>query len=501
MMMEGYRFGVRKRSRSNQIEPIGVGYYPDCTMERGPDEVQNSWSAYSCPLCHAIFRLPAGSREVMVECPSCGEFMGIDILRSPAAAAMAVPVRPRQVQADINLAEDFPTGRVKEKQSRKVDVLVNRRVEQEFRKADVMVSPATVQDFRKAGSLVGRAGSAESEDSLKSRTPAEKTIRKRKKRRRKVVKGRGRTKRFDWDSETSEESAGKTQGTSWKIVLLGGVIATVLIAGGLILFLVDRDKKEGTVSSGDAMLAREGVVLGVENEEGVLVQELQTADMDAEIAAIIDTVESFLGATTVDEILDFTLRDRYQRDRIREYYRTREVKPQVPKRIAAGGRIVKNGDLWATDVIFSDNSRRPITVQRSESGYRVDWESWVGYSEMTWEEMREARTMTPVLFRVLCSKVQYYNFGFRDEAKWASFRLQSPDREHTLFGYVERRSEEEKRLVRYGDKEGKPRAFIVKIRYSEGSGPDQVIIDEVLSTGWSAVGDKFGFSDSPPNPE
>ena len=45
--------------------------------------------------------------------------------------------------------------------------------------------------------------------------------------------------------------------------------------------------------------------------------------------------------------------------------------------MASGGRIVKNGDLWATDVIFSDNSRRPITVQRGENGYRVDWESWV----------------------------------------------------------------------------------------------------------------------------
>ena len=499
--MEGYRFGARKRSRSNQIEPIAAGYYPDCTMERGPDEVQNAWSAYSCPLCHAIFRLPAGSRGVMVECPSCGEIMGVDILRSPAAAAMKVPVRPRQFKADINLEEDLPKGRVKVEQSRKTDVVVNRRVEQEFRKADVMVSPATGQEFRKAGSLAGRASGQESEDSLKSQPPAEGTIRKRKKRRRKVAKGRGRSKRFDWDSETSQEPTGGTQGAPWKIVLLGGLFAAVLIAGVLVLFLVDRDEGGGGASSVEAMLGREGVVLEAENEEGVLVEELRTVDIDAEIAAMIDIVESFLGATTVDELLDFTLRDRYQQDRIREYYRTREVKPQVAKQIAAGGRIVKNGDLWATDVIFSDNSRRPITVRRSESGYRVDWESWVGYSEMTWEEIREVRTMTPVVFRVLCSKVQYYNYGFRDENKWTSFRLQSPDREHTLFGYVERRSEEEKRLIRYGNDEGNPRAFIVKIRFAEGSGPDQVIIDEVISTGWSAVGDKFGFSDSPAHPE
>lgn len=496
--MGGSRFGARKRSRSNQIEPLRVGYYPACTMEQGPHEVQNEWSAYSCPLCHAIFRLPAGSSGVMVECPSCGEVMGVGVLRPSGTTGMAVAVRPRQVQGDVHLAGDLPIGRVKEEQGEKADVVVNRTVEQEFRKADVVVSRSIGQEFRKDDLTIDRA---ENEESLKSQPRAKEGTRRRRKRRRKVGKGRRRSQKLDWDSETSEELSGNAQAASWKVVLFGGLIAAVLIAGVLILFLVDRDNEEGTASPGDAMLAREGIVLGAENEEGVLVQELRTADIDAEVAAMTEAVERFLGATTVDELLAVTLRDRYQQDRIRDYYRTRELKPKVAKQVASGGRIVKNGDLWATDVIFSDNSRRPITVQRGENGYRVDWESWVGYSEMTWEDIREARTMTPVVFRVLCSKVEYYNYGFGDEGKWASFRLQSPDREHTLFGYVARRSEEEKRLVRYGDKEGKPRAFMVKIRFAEDSGPDQVIIDEVLSAGWSAVGEKFGFSDSPANPE
>lgn len=496
--MGGSRFGARKRSRSNQIEPLRVGYYPACTMEQGPHEVQNEWSAYSCPLCHAIFRLPAGSSGVMVECPSCGEVMGVGVLRPSGTTGMAVAVRPRQVQGDVHLAGDLPIGRVKEEQGEKADVVVNRTVEKEFRKADVVVSRSIGQEFRKDDLTIDRA---ENEESLKSQPRAKEGTRRRRKRRRKVGKGRRRSQKLDWDSETSEELSGNAQAASWKVVLFGGLIAAVLIAGVLILFLVDRDNEEGTASPGDAMLAREGIVLGAENEEGVLVQELRTADIDAEVAAMTEAVERFLGATTVDELLAVTLRDRYQQDRIRDYYRTRELKPKVAKQVASGGRIVKNGDLWATDVIFSDNSRRPITVQRGENGYRVDWESWVGYSEMTWEDIREARTMTPVVFRVLCSKVEYYNYGFGDEGKWASFRLQSPDREHTLFGYVARRSEEEKRLVRYGDKEGKPRAFMVKIRFAEDSGPDQVIIDEVLSAGWSAVGEKFGFSDSPANPE
>ena len=432
----------------------------------------------------------------MAECPSCEEMVGVRVSQASGAAAAAV--RPKEVQVDINLAGDPPERPVKEEGSQKAEAAVARSGRQAFRKADVIVNRSIGQELRKADVVVNRD---ESEDSPNIKSLGKERTGRRRKRRRKVVKSRGRSENFDWDSEAAREPAGSARRSSWKTVIFGGLVAVVLIAGVMILFLVDLDKRKEGSSLEDALLLREGMVVVADDEEGVFVQELRTADIDAEVAAMTEAVERFLGATTVDELLAVTLRDRYQQDKIRDYYQTRELKPKVAKVVAAGGRIVKNGDLWATDVIFSDNSRRPITVQRGENGYRVDWESWVGYSEMTWEEIREARPMKPALFRVLCSKVQYYNYGFVDEREWLSFRLQSPDRKQTLFGYAARGSEEEKRLVRHGDEEGKPRAFIVKIRFAEDSGPDQVIIDEVLSAGWSAVGDKFGFSALPANLE
>ena len=173
MKMGGSRFGARKRSRSNQIEPLRVGYYPACTMEQGPHEVQNEWSAYSCPLCHAIFRLPAGSSGVMVECPSCGEMMGVGVSRPSGTTGMAV--RPRQVQGDVHLAGGLPIGRVKEEQSEKADVVVSRSIGQEFRKADLTIDRA------------------ENEESLKSQPHAKERTRRRSKRR-----GRRRPGRLPW---------------------------------------------------------------------------------------------------------------------------------------------------------------------------------------------------------------------------------------------------------------------------------------------------------------
>ena len=62
--------------------------------------------------------------------------------------------------------------------------------------------------------------------------------------------------------------------------------------------------------------------------------------------------------------------------------------------------------------------------------------------------------------------------------------MESPDRKHTFYGYVERLSSQERGLSRHDVREGQVLAFILRIRYADDSGPDQVIIDEVVSSGW-----------------
>lgn len=453
MVMGVYRSVAQRRSRSNQIEEFRRGHYSARVMEEGSQEVNTGWSAYSCPLCHAIFRLPAGSGGLQVECPSCGEAVTVRDIDARGSVMLDVTGTEAQVAGDAQMGK--PSG-------------------QEFSKAELVEKKAS------------------------------KGIRKRKRRRRSISKRRRRSDNPEWDSEAPAASpgkAGKADRSSWKMVVYGGLSAVVLLAGVMILFLADQGNEGNSDSTSGELVRRAMLIEEQEEEEGDLVQELQASDMNFEVAGLTEAVERFLRSATVEELLAVTLRDRYQREKIREYYRTRTLSPLEPKAVAPGGRVVKNGNLWAADVILPDNSARPVTLRRSQDGYRVDWESWVGYSEMTWEEIRELRPVKPVTFRVLCSAVQYYNYGFTDESEWISYRLQSPDRKQALFGYAARPSEEAKRLLRYGDEEGKPRAFILRIRFAEDSGPDQVIIDEVVSTGWSAVGSGFGFPDAPPKTE
>jgi len=54
---------------------------------------------------------------------------------------------------------------------------------------------------------------------------------------------------------------------------------------------------------------------------------------------------------------------------------------------------------------------------------------------------------------------------------------------HTLYGYVERNSIEEGRLPKGGDPKAGD-AFLLRLRFMKHSGPDQVLIDQVVSPGW-----------------
>ena len=63
---------------------------------------------------------------------------------------------------------------------------------------------------------------------------------------------------------------------------------------------------------------------------------------------------------------------------------------------------MRSGKISAVDVELRDFSIRALAVEKTEEGYLADWESWVGYSELSWEEMQEKRPQEPKLFRVLC---------------------------------------------------------------------------------------------------
>lgn len=118
-----------------------------------------------------------------------------------------------------------------------------------------------------------------------------------------------------------------------------------------------------------------------------------------------------------------------------------------------------------------------------EDGWKVDWESWAGWSEMNWEALKESRPTELVLLRAVVSDVSYYNFSFVDEGRWSSYRLESFGGEASIYGYVPRGGVMDARLKSLEDI--RERMFTVKVRYPDDApSGSQVTIEEIVTDGW-----------------
>ena len=134
----------------------------------------------------------------------------------------------------------------------------------------------------------------------------------------------------------------------------------------------------------------------------------------------------------------------------------------------------------------------PLTFVRTDAGWKVDWESWSGWSEVSWAEAVAQRPTKLVRLRAVVTPIEYYNFYFSEEARWRSFRLESPDGEQLLYGYVERDSPLEEQLFR--DQETSPR-LLIEVRFpGDPSARNQVFISRIVNKGWT------DFDESTPTP-
>ena len=128
---------------------------------------------------------------------------------------------------------------------------------------------------------------------------------------------------------------------------------------------------------------------------------------------------------------------------------------------------------------------RMMTLIKNEDRFQIDWESWVGWSEMNVANLRERKPIKPVEVRVNVEAESYYNYDFPSsmESRWQSFKLTFAEDGQILHGYVERLSPLHQVVMPPSDVPSRP--MILRIRYrDEESHSSQVLIDSVEAEGW-----------------
>ena len=255
-----------------------------------------------------------------------------------------------------------------------------------------------------------------------------------------------------------------------KLFAFGALIALVGVALSFGLTQRDVDSATRSVTEGDEPIESMGQALLDEQEAS---------------GAIIT---QFFQATSLDEITPLVRHPKVVQPLMEQWYATHAF--QVESNIVFDQAIAKtlNGARYYLHFVYLDDdlAARPIAVELTDEGFRLDWETAVGYQRMPWEEYRASRPEEKVYVRVQARLDDYHNFEFEESREWSCFRLTHPNGEGAIYGYVKRLSEIDRQLrdAMGADEKGAD-YLILGLRFPENSQSDHAVhIDEILQRGW-----------------
>ena len=298
----------------------------------------------------------------------------------------------------------------------------------------------------------------------------------------------------DWDSNRKSSEGDAT--LRRKLSTIGIAVVSALFLG-LIVYGVARSLKEKETVERVVEKPPEEVA-----RESLTELERDAMDKSKEIfAAAGEAIEKFLNAENFTERLEF-VRDPERVKPLMEEFYAHNMDSAFKFRPPENGWIMHPFETFLLANVESEDFRRhAVAVERQESGeFLVDWESFVGYCEIPWDQISERKSQEPFLIRAKASIGQYYNYGYTD-SEWACIELKDADSQHTIYGYVEFSDTVLDDLKASMSLRGQVHITLEIAHPGEGKADNQFLIKKVIAKGWvysetSRLGEKNEGSDA-----
>ena len=290
------------------------------------------------------------------------------------------------------------------------------------------------------------------------------------KRQRQMIKPGG-SKNTIWDRKTESPLTTSGGNRQMRLLLAGGIFLFLLVTTGVLV---------STHSAKPPAAAELAAIPRPTPQAPPPVVERSEASYLAEMEPI---ARQFMQATTVAEILPLVRNPAVAEPRIRRTYPDGKIVAPGMTLFNTSGMISTHGIVSAVGVMTRDHEEKAIAFVETPQGMKIDWESWAIWSEMPWAQFLSARPTAAHVFRVILSPVVYYNFEYSDDKKWKSYSLESPDREHVIFGYVEKGSEVDRMI--HLDPEAKTLSLMLSLKFNPNcTSKNQVEIERLVTEGW-----------------
>jgi hypothetical protein len=236
-----------------------------------------------------------------------------------------------------------------------------------------------------------------------------------------------------------------------------------------------------------------------EENSGALVKESISArekeieeEMDAVIliGALEGAVRGFFDARSIEEKLLHVrqpervqpLMERFYADSVPEPVRVVSIVGMDPL------TIDRHASFWMVVCELEGGVERQLLVEAiSEKEAKVDWETFVCYQPMGWDEFASKRPGGYTGdFRVYVEKDHFYSHEFSDSAALESYRLTALNGEAVLFGYVPRGAEFARQISELIDGQGSGSApMILRLHVPQDvQSPRGVVIREMVNPRW-----------------
>ena len=190
-------------------------------------------------------------------------------------------------------------------------------------------------------------------------------------------------------------------------------------------------------------------------------------------------IENFLNAGTLDERKSFSRSLQRVEPLMDRYYETHNPGPIKYQSLANQQNSSSVKDYYIIGVTLEDLSMAYAILAIEQDRFLIDWESFVGYSEMSLGKFQEDQPGKPTLFRLRVKPDDYYNFNFTAE-DYQCLHLSDMNQTTVIYGYVLKGQGPISSL-----QPGQEEFFTLRLRYPENpKTANQVIIDEVITSGW-----------------
>ena len=392
---------------------------------------KQNWEGLVCPVCRFVFRVPMNHNGAGVVCPACAHLLQIPsvdqrrmVANARAQTSSKASVSRYGLKKDIGdmMFKETPGG-------------ASSDIADDLEPLDASLQPKQLID-----------DSCEQDDAYPG-LPA-------------------------WEQDRPVAASEPISALTW--ILSGSLlgVSIVVVSIWLMIQSIDEDigydpsdavaEPQKDISPIDTRQAGESLVM---KESKKVVVEFLEAKTEADVEGLIRTPDISI-------------------PRMRAWYdRDPWVTPGV-RVVGHKNNIIINGDTITMDVQLDNFDIKKIAVVKTVAGYKVDWESWVAWTSVNWQELFDLRPTDPVEVRVLCKRVNYYNRVFNDSTKWFAVRLSHPYSDKSIYGYIDSESPQFHRFITDLVREKEVSATL-KIRYPQNSPVgNQVSIVEHMQPGW-----------------